>query len=101
MRDGFEKNFTTAVSATHGPARRGCAPVAKGIRRQPMTRPRLALIAGAVALLAGVFAVTGVPRAAKSVDTLNPSTPSAMKGPNIQQPLNYSHEIHAGKLGMD
>jgi hypothetical protein len=66
-----------------------------------MTRHRLALIAGAIAVLVGLFAVVGTPGAAKPVDTLNPGIPSAMKGPNIEQPIHYSHEIHAGKLGMD
>jgi hypothetical protein len=66
-----------------------------------MTRTRLAIIAGIFALLAGTFFAVGRLGAAPPVDTLNPSVPSAMKGPNLKQPIAYSHAIHVGQLGMD
>jgi len=66
-----------------------------------MTRTRLVVTAGAIALLAGVFFAAGKPQAAQPIDTLNPGVPSAMKGPNLKQPINYSHAIHVGQLGMD
>src|SRR5260221_1540698 len=84
--------------------RRGRAPgpsVPRGNRRRPMTRTRLALLTGAAVLVLGVlFAATSL-RAAAPADPLNPGIPTAPKGPDLSQPIHFSHKIHAGQLGMD
>ena len=66
-----------------------------------MIRNRLAIIAGAVALCAGVFFAATRIGAAPPVDTLNPGIPTKPAGPDLKQPIAYSHKIHAGQLGMD
>ena len=66
-----------------------------------MTRTRIALIAGFVLGVCGVLLAVSNLQAAKVNDSLNPSTPTAPKGPALVQPIKYSHKTHAGKLGMD
>ena len=66
-----------------------------------MTRTRLALLTGAAVVVLGVlFAATSL-RAAAPADPLNPGIPTAPKGPDLPQPIHFSHKIHAGQLGMD
>jgi hypothetical protein len=66
-----------------------------------MIRTRLALIAGVTALIAGGFFAAGKLGAAQPVDTLNPGVPKKQVGPDLVQPILYSHQMHAGKLKMD
>jgi len=66
-----------------------------------MTRTRIALSVGIVALAVGVFVVASRGGASPPVDTLNPTRPDVMAGPALEQPIHYSHEIHAGQLKMD
>ena len=66
-----------------------------------MTRTRFILIVGlALGACGMMFAATSL-QAARPTDTLNPGTPTAPKGPALVQPIQYSHKLHAGKLGMD
>ena len=66
-----------------------------------MTRTRFALFA--FVLFAGIGLTIGVSslQAAKTTDPLNPETPKTPVGPALVQPINYSHKLHAGKLGID
>jgi len=66
-----------------------------------MTRTRLALFVGLA--MAGIGLTIGVSslQAAKPADTLNPEIPKKFVGPAIEQPIHYSHKLHAGKLGID
>lgn len=66
-----------------------------------MTRTRMTLIVGfALGVCALVLGATSL-QAAKPTDTLNPGIPTAPKGPALEQPIHYSHKLHAGKLGID
>ena len=47
-----------------------------------------------------VLAATSL-QAAKPADPLNPGIPTVAKGPKLEQPIHYSHKLHAGKLGID
>ena len=66
-----------------------------------MTRTRFALFVGLA--IAGIGLTIGVSslQAAKPADTLNPEIPKTPVGPAIEQPIHYSHKLHAGKLGID
>ena len=66
-----------------------------------MTRIRFVLIVGLA--LAGIGLTIGVSslQAAKPTDTLNPEIPKNPVGPALEQPIHYSHRLHAGKLGID
>ena len=66
-----------------------------------MTRTRSALIAGAAVLIAGFFFAASSLRAAAPSDPLNPGIPTAPRGKALEQPIHFSHKIHAGQLGMD
>jgi hypothetical protein len=66
-----------------------------------MTRTRLLLIACVAAALLAGFLVATAPRAAAPADPLNPTPPNRPAGPDLVQPIKYSHKIHAGKLAMD
>ena len=62
----------------------------------------MAVLAGLVVVVAGLFLAAGSFVAAKpATDTLNPGIPTKAQGPAIEQPIAYSHELHAGKLGID
>src|SRR5436190_18878297 len=66
-----------------------------------MTRTRFVLFVGLT--IAGIGLTIGVSslQAAKPVDTLNPEIPTKAVGPALEQPIHYSHKLHAGKLGID
>lgn len=67
-----------------------------------MTRTRLVVLVGLVLGLGGLFIAANSLQAAKTpVDTLNPGIPTKPAGPATAQPIAYSHELHAGKLGID
>ena len=67
-----------------------------------MTRTRLAVLVGLVLVVAGfTFAASSLQAAKTGTDTLNRGIPTQAKGPAIEQPIAYSHELHAGKLGLD
>jgi hypothetical protein len=67
-----------------------------------MTRTRLAVLVGLALVVAGFcFAATSLQAAKTGTDTLNPGIPTKATGPAIEQPIAYSHELHAGKLGID
>lgn len=66
-----------------------------------MTRTRLVMLLGFAVTIGGLFLAATSLQAAKPVDTLNPEIPTKPTGPAIVQPIAYSHELHAGKLGMD
>lgn len=66
-----------------------------------MTRTRLVVLVGFLLGLGGVFLAAGSLQAARPKDTLNPGIPTKAKGPSIEQPILYSHKLHAGKLGLD
>ena len=67
-----------------------------------MTRTRLAVLVGVVLAVSGLLLAAGSLQAAKTpTDTLNPGIPTKPAGPAITQPIAYSHELHAGKLGID
>ena len=67
-----------------------------------MTRTRLAVLAGLALVATGlVFAASSLQAARTPTDTLNPGIPTRAAGPAITQPIAYSHQLHAGTLGMD
>ncbi|MGH7726457.1 MAG: cytochrome c3 family protein [Candidatus Eiseniibacteriota bacterium] len=66
-----------------------------------MTRTRWVALVGLVLGLGGVFLAAGSLQAARPKDTLNPGIPTKPKGPAIAQPIQYSHKLHAGTLGID
>src|SRR5690242_6808468 len=70
-----------------------------------MTRTRWVLAACTVIGAAGlVLARTSVGDVAGRVANpalLNPPMPTTPRGPAYVQPINYSHKLHAGKLGID
>lgn len=67
-----------------------------------MTRTRLAVLVGLALVVTGFcLAATSLQAAKTGTDTLNPGIPTKATGPAIAQPIAYSHELHAGKLGID
>lgn len=66
-----------------------------------MTRTRFVLLLAFALTVGGFFVAASSLQAAKPTDTLNPGIPTKPTGPAIEQPIAYSHELHAGKLGMD
>jgi hypothetical protein len=67
-----------------------------------MTRTRLAVLLGLALAVSGfVFAAGSLQAARTGTDTLNPGIPTKATGPAIAQPIAYSHELHAGRLGID
>ncbi|MEO6463290.1 MAG: cytochrome c3 family protein [Candidatus Eisenbacteria bacterium] len=67
-----------------------------------MTRTRLAVLAGLALVVVGFFfAATSLQAGKTGTDTLNPGIPTKARGAAIAQPIAYSHELHAGKLGID
>jgi hypothetical protein len=65
-----------------------------------MKRTRIVLIVGILLGAGGLF-LAGASLQAKPGDTLNPPVKTSAAGPAIEQPINYSHKLHAGKLGID
>jgi hypothetical protein len=66
-----------------------------------MTRTRFILLVGLVVGLGGFGLAATSLQAAKPADTLNPGIPTKPTGPAIQQPIKYSHKLHAGDLQID
>ena len=66
-----------------------------------MSRTRLALFLGLVTLASGLVLAATSLQAKGPTDTLNPGIPTKATGPDLEQPIHYSHKLHAGKLGID
>lgn len=66
-----------------------------------MNRTRFVLLVGLALGLGGLFFAASSLQAAKPADTINPGIPTKAVGPALTQPINYSHQLHAGKLGID
>jgi hypothetical protein len=66
-----------------------------------MKRTRVVLIVGILLGAGGLFLAGSSLQAAKPTDTLNPGIKTTPAGPALEQPIHYSHKLHAGKLGMD
>lgn len=66
-----------------------------------MTRTRLALFVGLGIAICGLALAASSLQAKGPTDTLNPGIPTKPVGPALEQPIKYSHKLHAGTLGID
>jgi hypothetical protein len=66
-----------------------------------MSRTRWVLLVSVVMGVAGLVLAGSSLQAARPRDTLNPPAPTKPAGKALQQPIAFSHKLHAGQLGMD
>jgi hypothetical protein len=67
-----------------------------------MDRTRWALLAALLVAATGLLLAAGSLRAQDpAASRLNPKPPTRRAGPALEQPIAFSHKLHAGTLGMD